>query len=160
MGQQQRTARLSKVLLSLLLQLIFSGVGYLIVTLAIAAVLHPGGGRFRFAELLRTVVLVGFLYEFVRFGLAIAGRASGASELGPSDQYLTNLGWVVASSESLPLHHVLSMLDILVAYCAYRLVQGLEIVVEGMSRAKLTTSLALCWLAYALITTSIKAYVS
>jgi hypothetical protein len=133
---------------------------YLSVTLAIAAVLHLGGARFRFGELLRAVLQVGFLYEFVRFGLAVAGRASGASELTPSDQYFTNLGCMVPSSESLPLHHVLSMLDILVAYCAYRLVQGLEIVIEGMSRSKLATSLALCWLAYALITTSIKVYVS
>ena len=150
----------AKVLLSLLLQVIFSGVGYLIVTLAIAAVLHPRGGRFRFAELLRAVVHIGFLYEFVRFVLAVAGRASGASALTPNDQHFTNLGWMVSAAESLPLHHVLSMLDILVAYCAYRLVQGLGIVVEGMSRAKLATSLALCWLAYALITTSIKVHVS
>jgi hypothetical protein len=150
----------AKVLLSLLLQFMFSGVGYLIVTLAIAAVLRSVGGRFRFTELLRVVVHIGFLYEFVRFGVAVAGRAAGASELSPSDEYFTNLGWMVPSSESRPLHHVLSMLDILVAYCAYRLGQGLEIVVEGMSRAKLATSLAVCWLAYALITTSIKVHVS
>jgi hypothetical protein len=113
----------AKVLLSFVLQAMLSGVQYLIVGLAIAVVLHLRGGQFRFRELMRAVVLVGFLYEFISFVLAIAGRAFGAGELTPGNQYLTNLGWMIPATESLPLHHVLSMLDILVLYCAYRLVR-------------------------------------
>jgi hypothetical protein len=150
----------AKVLLSFVLQAMLSGMTYLVVGLAIAAVLYLRGARFRFRELMRAVVLVGFLYEFICFVLAIGGRAFGAGELTPGNQYLTDLGWMIPASESLPLHHVLSMLDILVLYCAYRLVEGLGTVVEEMSRPKLATSLALCWLAYAVITTSIKIHVS
>jgi hypothetical protein len=150
----------AKVLLSFVLQAMLSGVEYLIVGLAIAALLYVRGGRFRFSELFRAVVLVGFLYEFICFVLAVAGRAFGADEITPGNQYLTDLGWMIPASESLPLHHVLSMLDLLVLYCAYRLVQGLGIVVGEMSRPKLATSLAVCWLACAMITTSIKIHVS
>lgn len=150
----------AKVLLSFVLQAMLTGVQYLIVGLAIAGVLHLRGGRFRFRELMRAVAFIGFVCEFIRFVLAVAGRALGASGLTPGNGYLTNLGWMIPASESLPLHHVLSMLDVLVLYCAYRLAQGLGIVVEEMSRRTLATSLAMCWLAYAVITTSIKMYVS
>jgi hypothetical protein len=150
----------AKVLLSFVLQAMLSGVSYAVVALGIAVVLHLRGGRFRFRELMRAVLLVGFLYEFICFVLAVGGRAFGAGELTPGHQYLTDLGWLIPASESLPLHHVLSMLDMLVLYCAYRLVQGLGIVVEEMNRPTLATSLAMCWLAYAVITTSLKMYVS
>lgn len=150
----------AKVLLSLLLQVMLSGVQYLIVSLAIGAVLLMWGGRLRFTGLVRAVLFVGFLHEFVRFVLAVAGRALGAGHATPSEQHFTNLGWMIPATESLPLHHALSLLDLLVLYCAYRLVQGLGGVVEGMSGPKLATSLAICWLAYAVISTSIKMYVS
>jgi hypothetical protein len=150
----------AKLLLSLLLQVMISGVQYLIVSLAVGAVLLIRGGRLRFTGLVRAVLLVGFLLEFVRFVLAVSGRAFGAGLTTPSEQYFTNLGWAIPAIENLPLHHALSIVDILVLYCAYRLMQGLEGVVEEMSGPKLATSLAICWLAYASITTAIKMYVS
>lgn len=150
----------AKVLLSLLLQVMLSGAQYLIVSLAIGAVLVLREGRLRFTGLVRTVLFVGFLHEFIRFVLAVAGRAFGAGRPTPSEQYFTNLGWMIPATESLPLDHALSLLDMLVLYCAYRLVQGLGGVVEEMSGPKLATSLAICWLAYAAITTAIKMYVN
>lgn len=150
----------AKVLLSFVLQAMLSGVSYVVVALGIAVVLQLRGGRFRFRELMRAVVFVGFLYEFTCFVLAVGGRAFGAGELTPGNQYLTNLGWLIPATESLPLNHVLSLFDLLVLYCAFRLVQGLGIVIAEMSRPKLATSLAMCWLAYAMITTSIKIFVS
>jgi len=149
-----------KVLMTILVQCVVVWVKFSVLAGGIAALLFLRGGEFRYSELFRAALLVGFGHEVIHMTGALVGRIFIDGAIGPSSQPFTNLSWIVTPSESLPLHHLLSLLDAATFLCGYRLYGFLVGLVQGVERQAIAQTLSWLWLAYLAFTTSIKWYVS